>query len=78
MEDFFEISLGHKGDLQTFMVRDYVSHEGSKCKFEVFRLGKLMLTLEPDGDSFRICDNPGGLDEETIELISDKIEFYYL
>lgn len=78
MEDFFEISLGHGTDMQTFMVKDYVDVEGNQCKFEVFRRGQLLLALEPDGDSFRICTNPGGLNDETIGHIIDEIEAFYL
>ncbi|MDB5143351.1 MAG: hypothetical protein JWQ66_2064 [Mucilaginibacter sp.] len=78
MEDFFEISLGHGTDMQTFMVKDCVHHEGDKCKFEVFRLGTVILSLEPDGDTFRTYSNPGGLHEEIINQIIDQIEAYHL
>ena len=78
MEDLFEISLGHGEDLQTFMVKDLVHHEDGKCKFEVYRLGQMILSLEPDGDTFRICNNPGGLNEETVGKIIDQIEGQYL
>lgn len=78
MEDFFEISLGHGEDLQTFMVKDNVRQEEGKCKFEVFRNGQLILRLEPDGDIFRTCGNPGGLTEITTNQIIDQIEAYHL
>lgn len=78
MEDYFEISLGHGTDMQIFMVKDYVHQEGEKCKFEVFRLGTLILSLEPDGDTFRTCSNPGGLNEETVNQIIDQIESFHL
>lgn len=63
---------------QTFEVRDYVHHEDDQCKFEVFQDGIMLLSLEPDEDSLRVCKNPGGLDTETVHLIIDKIEHYYL
>jgi hypothetical protein len=78
MEDFFEISLGHGEDMQTFMVKDYVHPEDSKCKFEIYRLGQLILSLEPDGDTFRTCQNPGEVKEEMINQIIDQIESYHL
>jgi hypothetical protein len=73
----FQIAIG-KVDVQTFEVYDYIHHEGDKCKFEIYKSGQLILSLEPDGDFFRVCKNPSELDEETIHLISEKIESYYL
>ena len=78
MEDFFEISLGHGEDMQTFMVKDLVHPEDSKCKFEVYRLGQLILSLEPAGDTFRTCQNPGEVKKEMIYQIIDQIESYHL
>jgi hypothetical protein len=78
MEDFFEISLGHGEDMQTFMVKYVVYQEDSKCKFEVYQLGQLILSLEPDGDTFRICQNPGEVKKEMINQIIDQIESYHL
>jgi hypothetical protein len=46
IEDYFEISLGHGADRETFKVKDYTLQEGDKCKFEVFRLGTLILSLK--------------------------------
>jgi hypothetical protein len=78
MEDVFEITLGHGEDLQTFIVKDFVHHEDGKCKFEVYRLGQLILSLEPDDDTFRTCQNPGELKKEMINQIIDQIESYHL
>jgi hypothetical protein len=78
MENLFEISLGHSEDLQTFMVKDLVHQVDGKCKFEVYQLGQLILSLEPDGDTFRICQNPGEVKKEMINQIIDQIESYYL
>lgn len=78
MEDFFEISLGHGEDMQTFMVKDYSDREEGKCKFEIYRLGQLILSLEPDGNTFRICTNPGALPEVTNEQLIDQIEAHHL
>ena len=73
----FQIAIGQV-NVQTFEVRDYIHHEKDKCKFEIYKSGQLILSLEPDGDFLRVCKNPGELDEETIHLISDKIESYHL
>ena len=73
----FQIVIGNN-PAQTFEVRDYLHHEEDRCKFEVFQDGKMLVSLEPDEDSLRICKNPGRLDVETIHLIIDKIEYYYL
>jgi hypothetical protein len=78
MEDFFEISLGHGEDLRTFMVKDYVQPQAGQCKFEVFLAGKSILSLEPTDDTYRACNNPGGLDEETIHQIINQIESFHL
>lgn len=77
-ENFFKISLGHGEDMRTYMVKDYEKSEADQCKFEVFLAGKSILSLEPDGDTFRSCDNPSGLDEETVHQIIDQIESYHL
>ena len=77
-ENFFEISLGHGEDLRTYMVKDYEKSEDGQCKFEVFLAGKSILSLEPEDDTFRSCNNPGGLNEETIHQIIDQIEAYHL
>jgi hypothetical protein len=78
MENFFEITIGHGQDLRTLEVKDYVHHEGDKCKFEVYELGKLVVTLEPDGHSFKVCKNPANVDEGIVHIIIDKIEAYHL
>jgi hypothetical protein len=77
-ENFFEISLGHGEDMRTYMVKDYEKSEDGQCKFEVFLAGKLILSLEPDGDTFRSCENLGGLNDETIHQVIDRIEAYHL
>lgn len=78
MEDYFEISLGHGQNMQTFMVKDFVKEEEGKCKFEVYRLGTLILSLDPEGNTFRVCSNPGELKEEAVNQIIDQIEASHL
>lgn len=78
MENFFEISVNHGEQLREFIVKDYDTREEDKCKFEVFRLGKSILSLEQAGDNLQTCANPGELDEELIREIISKIHGYYL
>lgn len=44
-----------------------------------FAGNKLVAVFEPDEDEYiHICRNPGGLDEEVIVQIADRIEAHYL
>ncbi|HAL83196.1 MAG TPA: hypothetical protein DCO83_14005 [Mucilaginibacter sp.] len=78
MENVFEITVGYGHQLQPFEVKDSSNLKGVRSKFDVFRKGLLVLTVEPDGDYLRTCKNPGGLDKETINQVIDKIEAHYL
>ena len=50
-----------------------------KCEFEVYLDERLLAIFEPDEDEYiHICRNPGGLDEEVIVQIADRIEGHYL
>ncbi len=78
MENYFEINIGHGPDLKTFEVKDYAHHEEGHCKFEVYELGKLVLSLEPEGHFLRTCQNPGVLNDDTIHAIMENIEALHL
>ena len=77
MEKFF-ITIGHDGNGQQYEVRDYPHHENDTCKFEILLDGSVVLNLEPDGKFLRTCKNPGGLDEEVIHQIIERVEAYEL
>jgi hypothetical protein len=50
-----------------------------KCEYEVFSRSVLVAVFEPDENEYiHICRNAGGLDEEVIVQIADRIEAYYL
>jgi hypothetical protein len=72
----FEISIAGTGGLFNFQV---VNNGAAKCEYEVFEDSKLVAVFEPDENEYiHICRNPGGLDEEIIVGIADRIEAYYL
>jgi hypothetical protein len=58
MENFFEISVNHGEQLREFIVKNYDTQEEGKCKFEVFRLGKSILSLEQAGITFKPVRTP--------------------
>ena len=50
-----------------------------RCEFEVYLDNVLMAVFEPDENEYiHICRNPGGLDEEVIVQIADRIEAHFL
>jgi hypothetical protein len=72
----FEISVAGINALFNFQV---VNNGADKCEFEMFAGNELVAVFEPDENEYiHICRNPGGLDEEVIVQIADKIEAYYL
>lgn len=75
MEDL-RITIDSGTGAMTFDVKDYIHHQHEgKCKYELFRDGIFVLSLEPDGPHIlRTCVNPGILDEELIHRIIDKME----
>jgi hypothetical protein len=72
----FKISVASTGELFNFQV---VNNGGDKCEYEVFAGDELVAVFEPDENEYiHICRNPGGLDEEVIVQIADRIEAHYL
>jgi len=56
-----------------------VDKETDKCEFEVYLGDMLMAVFEPDENEYiHICRNPGGLDEEVMVQIADRIQAHYL
>jgi hypothetical protein len=78
MMENFSIVIDSDQETQTFEVRDYLHHEGDKCKFEVFIGEKMVVSLNPDEHTLSVCKNPGKLDDMTIHRIIDRIEAYHL
>ena len=72
----FEISVAGTDELFNFQV---VNNGADKCAYEVFAGDQLVAVFEPNEDEYiHICRNPGGLDEEVIVQIADRIEAHYL
>lgn len=72
----FNISVSRGEEVFQFEV---LSLEKDSCEFEVYRDGVLVASFEPNEDEYiRICRNQGGLDEDIVYLIADKIEAYNL
>jgi len=72
----FEISVVGTDELFNFQV---VNKGTERCEYEVYESGQLVAVFEPDEHEYiHICRNPGGLDEEIIVGIADRIEAHYL
>ncbi len=72
----FEISVAGTDGLFNFQV---VNNDTEKCEYEVYSRNQLVAVFEPDENEYiHICRNPGGLDEEVIVQIADRIEAHYL
>jgi len=72
----FKISVAGTDELFNFQV---VNNGSDKCEYEVFAGNELVAVFEPDESEYiHICRNPGGLDEEIIVQIADRIEAHYL
>ena len=72
----FDISVAGIDELFNFQV---INNGADKCEYEVFAGNKPVAVFEPDENEYiHICRNPGGLDEEVIVQIADRIEAHYL
>lgn len=75
----FEISVNINNQNQHFEVRDYMHHEDEKCKYELFKDGQFIGSLEPDNHKIlHICQNPGVVPLATLHLIADQLEGYHI
>jgi hypothetical protein len=72
----FNISVSGTEEVFYFQV---VNNGKEKCEYEVFKGDQLVAVFEPNEEEYiHICRNPGGLDEEVIVRIADRIEAHYL
>jgi len=77
----FSLTIGHEPDVEIFEVKDYAhdtDDECHRCKFEVFRDGTFVLSLQPDDKFLRTCADPGIIDDAIIHQIIAKIEAKHL
>jgi hypothetical protein len=74
----YPISISLNKTVHQFEVGEYLHHDGERCKFKVFREGVMVSSFEPDAHEFlHLCQNPGGLGEELINLLADEIEAHH-
>jgi hypothetical protein len=72
----FEVSITVDNKLYHF---EFIDREKRPCEFEIYDNGRLEAVFEPDENEYiHICRNPGGLDEEVIVAIADRIEANFL
>ena len=72
----FSITVAGTDGMLDFQV---INNGADKCEYEVFAHEKLVAVFEPNEDEYiHICRNPGGLDEEVIVQIADRIEAHHL
>lgn len=75
----FEISVAIGDENQHFEIRDYMHHDETHCKYEVFKQGLFIGSFEPDHHKIlHICQNPGVVSEEVLNLICEQLEGYHI
>lgn len=75
----FEISVAIDNQNQHFEVRDYMHHEGEQCKYEIYKDGQFIGSLEPDNHKvLHVCKDPGLVPGEILHLIADRLEQYHI
>ena len=74
----YPITITVDEEVYKFEVGEYPHHNGEQCKYKVFEQGVYVASFEPDAEDFlHICQNPGGIDEEVLHLLADKIEGHH-
>lgn len=72
----FGITVSNADEIFAF---DVLNKGTDKCEFEVYSEDELVAVFEPDADEYiHVCRNQGGLGEESIYLIADRIEAHNL
>ena len=75
----FEISVTSNNQNHHFEVLDYMHHDGEQCKYEIFKSGVFVGSLEPGTHKhLNICKNPGIISEYLLHLVADQLESYNL
>jgi hypothetical protein len=74
----YPITIRKDEEFHHFEVGEYPHHDEAHCKYKIFENGVYVASFEPDINEFlHICQNPGGLDEELLYLLADKIEVHH-
>lgn len=71
----FSIEVEQDNEKLHFQIVDYVHDDTNKCQFEIFHESTFVASFQPDKHGFlHICKNPGGVKEQILHLLADKIE----
>ncbi|WP_256007028.1 MULTISPECIES: hypothetical protein [Pedobacter] len=71
----YPVTVSVDKEVHHFEVAEYPHHDGDRCKVKVYQDGKLVAGFEPDEYNFlHICQNPGGLDEELLHVLADRLD----
>ncbi|AMR33632.1 hypothetical protein A0256_20465 [Mucilaginibacter sp. PAMC 26640] len=71
----FDIKIKQGKKEYDFEIREYMHHNGDKCKLEVYDQDELVASFNPDPhENFTVCKNPGNLDNTLLHLIADKLD----
>jgi hypothetical protein len=74
----YAITISRDTEVHHFEVGEYPHHDDERCKYRVFENGNYVASFEPDAHDFlHVCQNPGGIDEEVLHLLADKIEAHH-
>jgi hypothetical protein len=74
----YPITVSVDKEVHHFEVGEYPHHEDDRCKFRVFENGVYVASFEPDAHEFlQICQNPGNIQNEVLNLLADKIEAHH-
>jgi hypothetical protein len=75
--EIFQISVTWDNQVYHLEIRDYMHHEGYKCKYEILRDGQFIGSLEPGAHKIlHICKNPGLVDEGLLHEVAGQLEAY--
>jgi hypothetical protein len=75
--EIFQISVTWDNQVYHLEIRDYMHHEGDKCKYEILRDGQFIGSLEPGAHKIlHICKNPGLVDEGLLHEVAGQLEAY--
>lgn len=76
MDKFF-ISVPLGNESVDYEVVDYAYDDSNRCTFEIFREGVFIASFKPDPNGFlHLCQNPGKLDEATLDTLAARLESY--
>ena len=71
----YPVIISDDKEVHYFEIGEYLHHDGESCKFRVFEKGNYVAGFVPGRHGFlQVCQNPGGIKEEVLNLLADHIE----